>query len=342
MRKMWLALTVLALAGSAEAVGGESPSAVGAGDCGAADLAIATGSPKGTYFKVAQDLKALLKHEGITLCVKPTNGTIENVKLLNQSDVQLAFVQWDYIQTLIAQANRGELNVIRNLRVVLRLYPELLHLVVRKGSPLTTLDQILDKRIYIGPLMSGTQLSVAKLYEGLHTKPKSVAFDGAPAVAYSNALFSLVNNDGLVEIVAYMGGTPLDQLDVPADTPYQLLTLKNPKERFGLFDTFTIPKGTYPWLDRDVMTVGSWAYLITRVGRNEEEQLIIDKALAGLANGLCKHIRDLRRNERTGQTWQDVSWNPSNPRLDLEKPDPEITYAKPSYGILSRCPSPPN
>src|SRR5437773_327212 len=58
-------------------------------------IVIATGSPDGAYFKYAQQYADILKKDGLTLEVRATKGSVENLELLQDdaSGVAVALVQ---------------------------------------------------------------------------------------------------------------------------------------------------------------------------------------------------------------------------------------------------------
>jgi len=56
-------------------------------------ITIATGSESGAYYAFAQQYKALLAKEGIELTILNTQGSIENLSLLQSGKVDIAFVQ---------------------------------------------------------------------------------------------------------------------------------------------------------------------------------------------------------------------------------------------------------
>src|SRR4051794_40273974 len=58
-------------------------------------IVIATGREDGAYYRFGQKYAELLKKEGITLELRTTNGSVENLDLLRDpnSDVSLALIQ---------------------------------------------------------------------------------------------------------------------------------------------------------------------------------------------------------------------------------------------------------
>src|SRR5215510_14819953 len=56
-------------------------------------LTIGTASPGGTYYAYGEGLARLLSRKlGLPVFARPTEGAVENIKLLESGDIQLAFV----------------------------------------------------------------------------------------------------------------------------------------------------------------------------------------------------------------------------------------------------------
>ena len=118
-------------------------------------LVIATGSKEGAYYRYAQQYAQLLKQEGITLEVRPTKGSVENLKLLNDedSDVYIAMVQ-----SGIADPAHCE-----KLQSLCSLYREPLWIFYRGAETIDRLPQLAGKKIAIGPEGSGTRAIAQQL-----------------------------------------------------------------------------------------------------------------------------------------------------------------------------------
>jgi TRAP transporter TAXI family solute receptor len=129
-------------------------------------LTIATGSTEGTYFKIAQDIKQVAEKEGITIEVVPTSGSFDNVNLLGAGKVDLAIMQLDVLR-FVAEIMLKEtgLNVLQEVKVVLNLYPEEIHIIAKNPS-ITTLNQLQGKKVAVGPEKSGSALTAEVLLAG--------------------------------------------------------------------------------------------------------------------------------------------------------------------------------
>jgi TRAP-type uncharacterized transport system substrate-binding protein len=68
------------------------------------ELTIATGPEDGEYYKTALIYKELLEKQKVKINIVTSNGSIENIKLLNEKKVDIAFVQ-NGIEPLNNQTN---------------------------------------------------------------------------------------------------------------------------------------------------------------------------------------------------------------------------------------------
>ena len=118
-------------------------------------IVISTGSQEGAYYQFAQRYAELLKQDGITLEVRTSKGSVENLKLLNDedSDVNVALVQ-----SGIAVPSQCE-----NLKSLCSLYREPLWIFYRGTETIDRLAQLEGKRVAIGPEGSGTRAIAMQL-----------------------------------------------------------------------------------------------------------------------------------------------------------------------------------
>ena len=57
------------------------------------EITIATGSIDGEYYKTALQYKELLEKQKVKVNIVTSNGSLENIELLNEKKVDIAFVQ---------------------------------------------------------------------------------------------------------------------------------------------------------------------------------------------------------------------------------------------------------
>ncbi len=118
-------------------------------------ITIGTGDPSGAYYAFAQRYRELLAKEGITLEIRSTAGSVENVKLLEAKEggVDIAFVQ----------GGIGNPSAQPELRSLASLYFEPLWVFYQRDLKIKRLPDLRGKRIAVGPEESGVKAIAAKL-----------------------------------------------------------------------------------------------------------------------------------------------------------------------------------
>jgi len=118
-------------------------------------IAIATGGRDGAYQAYAQRFREILARDGITLELRHTAGSLENITLLESPDagVDVAFVQ----------GGTGGHATSESLTSLASLYYEPLWVFLNKQVSFTNLSDIDGKHISIGPEGSGTRALVMEL-----------------------------------------------------------------------------------------------------------------------------------------------------------------------------------
>lgn len=111
-------------------------------------IRIASGSEDGAYYAFARRYRTLLEPSGITLEIVKTAGSIENLRLLSEGRVDLAFVQGG---TVSAAPSAG-------LESIASLYFEPLWVFHRKPLVVTYLSDLKGRRVATGPEGSGTRV----------------------------------------------------------------------------------------------------------------------------------------------------------------------------------------
>jgi len=116
-------------------------------------LVIATGQADGAYYLFARRYRELLAQNGIELEIRTTAGSIENLELLQNNSVSLAFVQG-------GTGTAADAGILTSLG---SLYYEPLWVFYRGEQPLTRLSELQDRRLAIGAPGSGTHAIASML-----------------------------------------------------------------------------------------------------------------------------------------------------------------------------------
>ena len=137
-------------------------------------IVMGTGSQRGAYYGFGQAYSKLLAREDITLEVRSTAGSVENIHLLEVSSggVDIAFIQ----------GGVGDSSISDDLMSLGSLYFEPIWVFYQAKMPLRQLSDLRDKRIAIGKEGSGTRAVALKLLElnGITTSQTTHLSIGGP------------------------------------------------------------------------------------------------------------------------------------------------------------------
>ena len=122
-------------------------------------IVIATGQPDGNYDAVGREYQRRLAREGLSVDLRRTAGSVENLDLLRRGAVDVAFVQGGIYQPAEDPEHR--------LRGMAAIYREPLWIFYR-GRPVTDgLASLVGRRVSIGATGSGTEAVARALFAAL-------------------------------------------------------------------------------------------------------------------------------------------------------------------------------
>jgi uncharacterized protein len=183
-------------------------------------LRVGTGPDGGVYFAYGQGLAGVWQRalRGLSLDVLTTAASVENLRLLERAEVDLAFVQADVAADAAVGSGIWELPV--PMLAVARLYDDVVHVLVRADSGFETLDDLRGRLVSIGAVGSGTEYIARRVFSaaGL-TIGADVAGINLTLQAALGALRS-----GDVDAVSWSGGLPSGGVtDLAADVAVRLV-----------------------------------------------------------------------------------------------------------------------
>ena len=266
-------------------------------------LNLITGAENGTYFAVGRDLEKLLAQNGIDLAVIPSAGTLQNV-----SDVQryrslpLGLAQLDVLAYLNLALNddSSARHIAEELRIVLPLYREEVHLLARAG--IKQISDLNGEKIAIGELGSGTSVTALTLLELAHVEPAELLNADFP-----EALAAL--RRGEIAAAFYVVGAPAEVLtqQVRAEDRLHLLPVlikEVPDDEFltQLYPPAILAAEVYPWQKEAVATVTVGSALVTTTRADYA-------AISPVAKALLGNLAWLQQNGHA--KWKSVAFDPA-------------------------------
>lgn len=232
-------------------------------------LTIATGTPEGTYYQIAQDIKQIAEKEGIPVEIIQTNGSFDNINLLGLEKVDLAILQLDVLKvTSDAMQAKAGFNVLKEIKVILNLYFEEIH-VITKNDGIRSLSQLEGKKVAVGPDRSGSALTAEVLLTAYDLRVEK--FFDAP----NDALQKLER--GELDALIFVGGAPVPAFE-KLDPSFRFVRLPSNPILEQLYQRKKIDKGVCPWAG-EVETFAVPSAIMTRDRRDSEYVTLIQRLL---------------------------------------------------------------
>ena len=156
MRKsVWMALAVSAalLLGAPASFAGEHKIS--------GSFLMGTGSATGNSYAFGSALAQVInRYTGANITVSSTGGSVENVRLLKKADIELALVQTDVNSYALNGVEQFADGAVNNFSAITACYPEMVQIVVSKASGIKSVSDMRGKRICVGAVGSGYELSL--------------------------------------------------------------------------------------------------------------------------------------------------------------------------------------
>ena len=179
----------------------------------------------------------------------------------------------------VVQSYNGEGKFVDNkkdkIRVIANLYPESMHLVLKKGMKLNSLKDLNGMKVGVAAAGSGTQVSVRMILGHYGIKADEYELN----VGQSAQRLA----DGQIDAFFYAAGTPLSALIQLGSTKGSIFTASAEQKTVnGIIPCYmqdVITSGVYENIGYDVNTVAVNGQLITSIDQPEELIYEITKAL---------------------------------------------------------------
>jgi TRAP transporter TAXI family solute receptor len=263
-------------------------------------LILAGGPADGEYLVVARLLAQTLVSGGLAANAVETAGSTENIALLRSGRADIALVQGNVADE--AQLGTGpfaEAGPYYDLRALASLFPEPVHFIVAKGSPIQDLKELGGRRVEIGLPDSGSRGNAILLLEAAGVGLEDLA-----------AIHEEGLDRGLKRLLAGELDAVIATISAPARRIQQaaatggIRLLPLPRE---LRDTLSVqvpglvpaelPAATYPGQHQAVATIATTALLVAPSGlpATDVERTLaalfdqIDFVAAGAAAGSLIH-----------------------------------------------------
>ncbi|MDH3235940.1 MAG: TAXI family TRAP transporter solute-binding subunit [Alphaproteobacteria bacterium] len=321
---------------------------------------IGTGSTGGTYHPIGGLIASTISNppgarpcdrggacgpEGLIAVAQSTGGSVANVEAIRDGRLESGLAQAD----IAYWAHKGE-HIFRrkgkkvgNLRAIANLYPEAVHLVVRRDAKITKVADLRGKRVSLGPRDSGTRVDAEIILRAHGITTRGIKAQYLAPGPSADAL-----REGKLDAIFLVAGPPAQAIVTLANsTEIALIPITGKRvdrlrKRYPFFSRGVIPAGAYKNAgDIETLTVGAqWVvsanvpddlvHAITRAlwhqnsrrllddGHPEGRNIKLETALKGL--GVPLHPGAARYYREAGVLNGEPGGAPGKPAPDAKAP----------------------
>jgi uncharacterized protein len=257
---------------------------------------IGTGGTGGTYFPIGGIIANAVSSATVNASAVASNGSVANVNAIVGGASESGFSQsdvaaWAYSGTGLFEGKPK----VEELRAIANLYPETVHIVVKKGLGAKTIADLKGKRVSIDEPGSGSLVNAKAILAAYGVGDRDYRAENLKPGPAAEKM-----RDGSLDAFFITGGYPLGALTELGTTHgFELLPIDGEaaeklKKQFGFFAPDTIPDDAYKGIKGvATLAVGAqWVtsskidadlvYEITKALWNDKTRAILD---AGHAKG---------------------------------------------------------
>jgi len=254
------------------------------GSAQAQNISIATGGTGGVYYPMGGGLASVLssKVPGMSATAEVTGGSVDNLNLIGTGKPYVGFSMADAAKD--AQVGDGKFAGKKvDLRTLLVLYPNLMHVVTVDGTGIKTMKDLKGKRISTGAPGSATEVMAFRLLEsaGLD-KDKDVKRERLSVAESVNAV-----KDRKIDAFFWVGGLPTAAVTDLANSPGMKIVMVDTTDeipamnkKYGnLYFPTVIPKATYSGMAKDNKVAAVANILVVNANMSDADAYKIVKAI---------------------------------------------------------------
>lgn len=240
-----------------------------------------TGSATGNYYSFGSVLSQIVNsHTGSNITVSATGGSVENVRLLNNGENEMALIQTDVnnyaLNGIELFADSGK---ISGYSAITACYPEMVQIVVSKSSGIKSVADMKDKRICVGAVGSGYEVAARQILGAYDMDYDDVDERFLSQSEGKNAL-----QDGQIDGFFMCSGYPnsnvtelslngnIEVLSIDADHMQKLL------KDYPFYESYTTPDDQYN-LGHSVTSVAVMSMLVVSDEVSEDDVYAMTKSI---------------------------------------------------------------
>lgn len=273
------------------------------------EIILLSGIEDGSYQEFAEDMKKISLYISAT---ENSKGAVDNFRQLFLRDKYfVSFIQQDVLIEQKLDDIEYETNYTENIRVLMPLANEDIHLITLKSNNLKTIKDLKSKKVGVGTINQGTQITAKLVKEFTGGSWNEIEID------LENGLKALAEKK--IDALFFVGSSPVQALnEVSNGQDLELIPITS-KKMNKAYKPSLIKANSYNWLKTDVETFAVTSVLVTNIGGETSEQ----KAnIEGMLKDIFQNIAKLKQDGH--EKWSEVNFDFSDVKLDIYPSSVEI------------------
>ena len=248
-------------------------------------ISIGTGGVTGVYYPTGGAICRLVnktrKEHGIRCAVESTGGSVYNINTIKNGELEFGVAQSDWQYHALKGTSKFKGNAFPDLRAMMSIHGEPFTVLARKDSGVKTFADIKGKRVNIGNPGSGQRGTMEVVMKAFGWKTS----DFKLATEYKASEMAKQLCDGNIDVMVYTVGHPNGAIKEATTTCDAIVVPVTGKEidkliaENGFYRKALIPGGMYRGTDKDVITFGVGATLVTSAKVSEKAAYTIAKSV---------------------------------------------------------------
>lgn len=263
----------------------------------APSLGLIAGDPAGSETLLALEMADLFAAEAsLRVIPKPGDAGLNNIAaLFTDPGADIAFVSADALAHAQARDAKGTLS--GRLELVLRLCPQDIHILARRG--IVSIADLAGKPVNFGPAGSSSAVTAKRLFEALATEVEHVALDAESALAKLK--------DGAIAASVIVGAKPTPLIsDIPADLGLHLLPVAFGPDTEAAFLPARFERDDYPNLVAASTPVPTLATGMMLLAAKAKDDTGSAERIARFVDTLFSRFADLQAADKHPQ-WRNIN-----------------------------------
>jgi TRAP transporter TAXI family solute receptor len=243
-----------------------------------AAVSFATSGQGGTFYVAGSGIASITstKVDGLEVTAEVTKGVVENARLMASDQTEMGFAYGSTAYSIQRGINEFEGQKYEGLRAVASIHTGALNFVTLEKSDIRTIDDLVGKKVSIGPQGSGSAAVSEEFFRSADMFDKV----DIQYLSFNDSADSL--RDGHIDAFVIGGTTPVPALiELEASNKLFFIPVDDSKIEKFLSDypyhvSYTIPAGGYTSVAEPVKTVG---YSVIWVAREDVPDWVIHDML---------------------------------------------------------------